>query len=165
LVVTSSASEAIRRVRFFVGKRRALTDLVLLADEGSALMLRDLTPTVVILLVLAMFPGRADVQQPQEDKTQQGIQATVRGKLQFGNGRGWHIAVKSADHAGRETRVWLSLTEDKVTVRKLEGLNGKEVIARGRLEQMPADVGARVPPQGIYLCLRFEIEAAGGKER
>jgi len=154
---------AIRLVRSFVVKRRVITNLVLLAEEGKALMLRNLTPTVAVTLVLTMFPGRADVQQPQEDKNEQGIQAAVRGTLHFESGRGYFIAVKPADKARRAMRVWLSVTEDKETVQKLVGLSGKEVTARGKLEQMPEDVGASVPPLGIYLRRGFEIEAAGGK--
>jgi hypothetical protein len=126
-------------------------------------MLRNLTPTVTVILVLTMSPGRADVQQPQEEKNEQGIQAEVRGTLHFESGRGWFIAVKPAEKAWREMRVWLRVTEDKVTVRKLEGLNGKEVTARGKLEQMPKGVGASVPPLGMYLRHGFEIEPAGGK--
>jgi uncharacterized membrane protein affecting hemolysin expression len=71
--------------------------------------------------------------------------------------------VKPADKAGREMRVWLRAAEDKVLVRKLEGLDGKEVTAKGKLEQMPEDVRASVPPLGIYLRLGFEIEPTGGK--
>jgi hypothetical protein len=112
-----------------------------------------------------MSPGRADVQEPQEDKTEQGIQAAVRGTLQFESGRGYFIAVKPADKARRVMRVWLSVTEDKLTTGKLQGLNGKEVIARGKLEQLPEEVGASVPPLGIYLRLGFEIEAVAAKQR
>jgi hypothetical protein len=140
-----------------------VTDLVLLAEERNALMLRNLTPTVAVTLVLTMSPGRADEQKPQEDKKGQGIQAEVRGTLHFESGRGYFISVKPADKVGREMRVWLSVTEDKVTGRKLQGLAGKEVTAKGKLEQMLEDVGASVPPLGIYLRLGFEIEPAGGK--
>ena len=41
--------------------------------------------------------------------------------------------------------------EDKALVRKLQGLDGKEVTAKGKLEQMPEDVGASVPPLGMLV--------------
>jgi hypothetical protein len=49
-----------------------------------------------------------------------------------------------------------------VTVRKLEGLTGKEVVARGMLEQLPEGDRALVPPGGMYLS-QFEIEAVEPK--
>jgi hypothetical protein len=124
-------------------------------------MLRYLTPIVAVVLVLAMSLGRADEQKPQEDKKGQGVQAEVRGTLHFEHGRGYFLSVKSADKAGYQMRVWLSVTEDKVTGRKLDELMGKEVTAKGKLEQMPEDVHGAVPPLGMYLRLHFEFEAAG----
>ncbi len=132
--------------------------LVLLTEEGNASMLNKLMPVVAAALALAMSPGRADQRKPQADRKEQGIQAEVRGTLHFESGRGYFISVKPADNAGRQMRVWLRAAEDKVLVRKLQGLEGKEVTAKGKLEQMPEDVGASVPPLGIYLCLGFEIE-------
>ena len=126
-------------------------------------MLKELIPVVAVTLALAMSPGRADQRKPQEDRKEQGIQAEVRGTLHFESGRGYFISVKPADKAGREMRVWLRVAEDKELVRKLQGLDGKEVTAKGKLEQMPEDVRASVPPLGIYLCHGFEIEPAAGK--
>jgi hypothetical protein len=62
-------------------------------------------------------------------------------------------------------RVWLRATESKLLVRKLQGLDGKEVIAKEKLEKMTGDVRAIVPPLGIYLRHGFEIEHAGAKPR
>ncbi len=101
----------------------------------------------------------ADEQKAPEDKQEQGIKAEVRGTLHFEMGRGYFISVKSSDKfAERENRVWLSVTESKVLVRKLEGLTGKEVMAKGNLGQMPENARAGVPPLGIYLRLGFEIK-------
>jgi hypothetical protein len=144
-------------------KRRATTDLVLPAEEGNVPMLRNPMLAVAVTLVLTMSPGRADEQKPQEAKKEQGIQAEVRGTLHFESGRGYFISVKSPDEAEQEMRIWLRAAEDKVLVRKLEGLDGKEVIAKGKLAQMPENVRASVPPLGIYLRYDFEIEHAGTK--
>jgi hypothetical protein len=140
-----------------------IPDFVLLAEEGKAPMLRILTPTVAITLVLLMSSGRADEQKAREDKKQQGIQAEVRGTLHFESGHGYFITVKPADMAGREMRVWLRAAEDKVLVRKLQDLDGKEVTARGKLEQMPEEVRSSVPPLSVYLRFGFEIEPTEGK--
>ena len=121
-------------------------------------MLRHLI--VAVTLVLTMSPGRADDQNP---KKEQGIQAEVRGTLHFENGRGYFIAVKPAGKTAPEMRVWLQAPEDKALVRQLQGLNGKQVIAKGELIQMPANVRASVPPLGIYLRYGFTIERAGAK--
>jgi len=116
-------------------------------------MLRNLTLAVAVPLVLTMSPGR----------TEQGIRAEVRGTLRFENGRGYFIAVKPAGKVKEEMRVWLRAAEDKVLVRQLQGLSGKEVIAKGELAQMPANVRASVPPLGVYLRHGFAIEQAGKK--
>jgi hypothetical protein len=134
-----------------------------LAEEGKAPMLRNLTLAVAVTLVLTMSPGRTDEQKPQGDKREQGIQAEVRGTLHFESGRGYFISVKPADKTEQEMRVWLRAAEDKVLVRKLQGLDGKEVTAKGKLAQMPENVGASVPPLGIYLRHGFNIEDAGAK--
>jgi len=126
-------------------------------------MLRSLMLSVAVTLAIALSLGRADEQQPQEAKNEQGIRAEVKGTLHFESGRGYFISVKPADKAGRETRVWLRAAEDKDLVRKLQGLDGREVIARGDLAQIPQDIGASVPPLGIYLRHGFSIERAGAK--
>jgi hypothetical protein len=126
-------------------------------------MLRNLMLAVAVTLLLAMSLGRADEQKTQESKKEQGIQAEVRGTLHFESGRGYFISVKPADEAEQEMRVWLRAAENKELVRKLEGLDGKEVIAKGKLAQMPENVRASVPPLGIYLRYDFEIEPAGAK--
>jgi hypothetical protein len=126
-------------------------------------MLKTLMLTGALTLVVMMSLGRADAQKPQQAKNEQGINAEVRGTLHFESGRGYFIAVNPTDRSGREMRVWLQAAESKPLVRLLQGLDGKEVIAKGKLEQMPADVGASVPPLGIYLRHSFEIEHAGAK--
>ena len=126
-------------------------------------MLRNLALSVAVTSVLTMSPGRADEQKLQEAKQVQGIQAVVRGTLHFESGRGYFLSVRPVDEAGRETRVWLRVAEDKALVRELQGLEGKEVIATGDLAQMPPDVRASVPPMGMYLQHGFRIERAGAK--
>ena len=125
-------------------------------------MVKSLTLAVAATLALTMAPGHADEQKPQEGKKEQGIHADVRGTLNFESGRGYFISVKPADKVEQEMRVWLRVSEDKVLVRQLQGLTGKEVIAKGKLGQMPEGVGASVPPLGMYLS-RFEIEGAGAR--
>jgi hypothetical protein len=139
-----------------------MTDLILLAKEGNMAMLINLIPAVAVTLVLTMAAGRAGERKPQEAKNEQGILAEVRGTLHFENGRGYFISVKNVDSfkKEREIRVWLRAPENKVLIRKLEGLDGKEVIAKGQLGQMPGDVRASVPPLGIYLHFDFTIEHA-----
>jgi hypothetical protein len=137
------------------------TDLVLLTEEGNAPMLRNLALFAAVTSVLTMSPGRADEQKLQEARKVQGIQAVVRGTLHFESG--YFLSVPSVDKAGHETRVWLRTGEDKALVRELQGLDGKEVIARGDLAQMPRDVGSSVPPLGMYLQHGFKIERAGAK--
>jgi hypothetical protein len=83
--------------------------------------------------------------------------------LRASSGRGYFISVKPADKLEQEMRVWLEVSEGKALVRQLQGLTGKEVIAKGELAQMPANVGASVPPLGLYLRLGFAIEHAGAK--
>jgi hypothetical protein len=125
-------------------------------------MLRRFPLAVAVALTLTMSPGRGDEQKPQEDMKEQSIKAEVRGTLRFESGRGYFIAVKPANEKEQEMRVWLWISEDKVLVRQLQGLTGKEVIAKGKLGQMPEGVGASVPPLGMYLS-RFEIEGAGAR--
>ena len=118
---------------------------------------------VAVTLAFTMSRGHADEQKPQEAKNEQGINAEVRGTLHFESGRGYFISVKPTDKEGWEMRVWLRAAESKALVRKLQGLDGKDVIAKGKLEQMPGDVRASVPPLGIYLRHGFDIEHAGAK--
>ena len=59
-------------------------------------------------------------------------------------------------------RVWLWISEDKVTARKLEGLDGKEVLATGKLTQLPEGQQTSVPPLGLYMS-RFEIKEASAR--
>jgi hypothetical protein len=56
----------------------------------------------------------------------------------------------------------LWITEDKVLVRKLEGLDGKEVLATGKLTQLPEGQQTSVPPLGLYMS-RFEIKEASAR--
>ena len=117
-------------------------------------MLRNLTLAVAVTLIFTMSPAHTD---------EPGIRAEVRGTLHFENGRGYFIAVKPAGKAKEEMSVWLRAAEDKALVRQLQGLSGKEVIAKGELVQMPANVRASVPPLGIYLRHGFTIEQARKK--
>ena len=126
-------------------------------------MLRILTLAVAVVSVLTMSPGRGDEPKPQGEKRAQGIQAEVRGTLYFENGHGYFVTVKPADKAEQELRVWLRAAEDKALVRQMQELTGKEVIAKGKLAQMPENVGANVPPLGIYLRHGFTIE--GGEKK
>jgi hypothetical protein len=126
-------------------------------------MLSNLILSVTATLALTLSIGRADEKKPQEAKNEQGIRAEVRGILHFESGHGYFISVKPTEKAGRETRVWLRAAEDKELVGRLQGLDGKEVIGKGSLAQMPQDVGSSVPPLGIYLEHGFKIERAGAK--
>ena len=125
-------------------------------------MLRSLTLAVVVALVLTMSSGRADEPKPQADNTVDGIKAEVRGTLRFESGRGYFILVKPANETEQAMRVWLWISEDKVLVRKLEGLDGKEVIAKVKLTQLPEAVKTSIPPLGLYMS-HFEIEAVGAR--
>jgi hypothetical protein len=136
-----------------------------LADGGNVPMFRNLTLAVAVALALTMSSGRGDEQKPQEDRKEQGIKAEVRGTLRFESlesGRGYFIAVKPANKTEKEMRVWLWISEDKALVRKLQGLDGKEVIANGKLAQLPEGHKTSIPPLAMYMS-RFEIEGAGAR--
>jgi hypothetical protein len=75
----------------------------------------------------------------------------VQGQLQFENGRGYYIQ-RAHD------RVWLSICEDKILVRQLQGLLDKRVEASGPLERQPRTTHGAVPPGGLFLQ-KFEIHA------
>jgi hypothetical protein len=115
---------------------------------------------VAAALTFSMSSGRADEPKPEADKNEQGIKAEVRGTLHFEDGHGYFITVKPADTTEPEMRVWLWISEDKALVRKLQGLDGKEVVAKGKLAQRPPDRHTSVPPMGMYIT-RPEIRAAG----
>jgi hypothetical protein len=119
-------------------------------------MLRNLTLIVAAALGLSILPGRGDEPKPQGD----GIKAEVTGTLRIESGRSYFISVKPTGKTEPEMRVWVSYTEDKVLLRKLDGLNGKQVFARGKLRQMPEGQQTSVPPLGMYMG-GFEIEEAG----
>ena len=125
-------------------------------------MLKKLMPVVAVTLALSMSTGRADEQEPRQAKKEHGIQAEVKGTLHFESGRGYFISVKPADKTGREMRVWLRAAEDKALVGKLQGLDGKEVLATGKLAQLPEGHRASVPPLGLYMN-RFEIKEANAR--
>lgn len=93
-----------------------------------------------------------------------GIKAEVEGVLNFEPGRGYFIATRTGGNHPTETRVWLWVSENKVVVRELEGLTGKEVVATGLLHQMPQDTRAVVPPMGLYLPEGFKITEAPAKK-
>src|SRR5262245_56969127 len=100
-------------------------------------MLRLLTPTVIAIVFLPLWFGHADEPAAEKGKKDQGIQAEVRGDLHFESGRGYFISVKPGGEREREMRVSLWISEDKALVRRLQGLEGKEVIAKGKIAQLP----------------------------
>lgn len=104
------------------------------------------------------FEGRTS--EPDRSALVTEHQSRGRGTLHFESGHGYFISVKSDVEAEKESRVWLWISEDKETVRILAGLDGKEVIAKGKLAQLPEGIHANVPPLGMYMK-RFEIERAG----
>ena len=122
-------------------------------------MLKTLTLAVAAALALTMSSGRGDEPPPQANANEDGIKAEVRGTLRFESGRGYFIAVKPTKQTEQEMRVWLWISENKVLVRQLQGLNGKEVLATGKLAQLPEGHHANVPPLGLYLS-RFQIKEA-----
>jgi hypothetical protein len=149
-------------VDWAIRRTGATTNLVFLAEGGNVPMLKSLTLTVAAALVLTMSSGRGDEPTPQADTKDDGIKAEVRGTLRFESGRGYFIAVKAANKTEQEMRVWLWISEDKVLVRKLQGLDGKQVLATGKLAQMPEGRGTSVPPLGMYMS-RFEIKEASAR--
>jgi hypothetical protein len=138
------------------------TNLVFLGEGGNVPMLKRVTLAVAAALALTMSSGRGDEPIPQADTKEDGIKAEVRGSLRFQSGRGYFIAVKPANNREQEMRVWLWISEDKVTVRKLQGLDGKQVLATGKLAQLPEGHQASVPPLGLYMS-RFEINEASAR--
>jgi hypothetical protein len=125
-------------------------------------MSRIPTLTLAAALALSALSGRGDEQRALADKNEQGIKAEVRGTLHFESGRGYFVAIRPADTKGQEMRVWLWISEDKALVRKLQGLDGKDVIVKGELAQQPTGRQSSVPPMGMYMS-RFEIEAADAR--
>jgi hypothetical protein len=54
--------------------------------------------------------------------------------------------------------------KDRELDRKLKGLDGKQVVAKGKLVRIPKDSSyGTLPPQGLYLDGHRSIEAAKGK--
>ena len=97
-----------------------------------------------------------NVESPNVKKQIEGIKATVTGKLQFQEGRGYFILVRDSQR-NWESKVWLRVSENRILINKLQGLIDKTVMANGELGQLPENVTASVPPNGIYLQ-SFEIE-------
>jgi hypothetical protein len=126
-------------------------------------MLRTLTLVAAVVLALTMSSAQGDEHKTQKDTREvQNIKAEVRGTLHHESGHGYFIAVKPANKAEAEMRVWLWISEDKALVRKLQGLDGKGVLAKGELAQMPESRHTSVPPLGMYMS-HFEIEGAGSR--
>jgi hypothetical protein len=96
-----------------------------------------------------------------------GITAEVRGTLHFQKeGNCYFIAIPSDAKGAKETRVWLLRSEDKDREldRTLAGLDGKGVVVKGKLGQMPDNTKhAVIPPLGLYLDNHFTVEAAKAK--
>ena len=120
-----------------------------------------LTAVAAALVCIAAMAWAQETERPS-DKNTDFIKADVRGILRFEAGHGYFITVKSDEKPERETRIWLLFGEDKVTARQLEPLVSKQVLAQGNLEQMPEEVHASVPPNGMYLR-HFQIKGAGEK--
>ena len=89
------------------------------------------------------------------------IKAEVEGVLCWReDGGGYYIRVRPNDDPKRETRVWLLFGEDKLTGKNLEGLKGKDVVAKGLLQQHPTGSNVWwVPPGGMYLTDFGEVAA------
>jgi hypothetical protein len=120
-----------------------------------------------VLPFLAVSFGVIQAREPEPAEAGPGITAEVRGTLRHEKGGHiYSIAVPPDVKGGQETRVWLMRGEDKDREldRKLEGLDGKEVVAKGRLSQMPKDSShATIPPLGLYLGGPWTVEAAKAK--
>ncbi len=117
-----------------------------------------LLPAVVGFCSLFATAARGDEAKRPLPDSAQSIHAVVVGVLHFKpGGHGYYISVKSAEDAEREYRVWLHISEDKALVRQLESLTDKAVRAEGALEQMPENIHASVPPNGMYMS-KFEIK-------
>jgi len=121
-------------------------------------------PTKLLVLaaafaVLALSSGVAQAEP--------GITAEVRGTLRYQKeGNIYFIAIPSDVRGGRETHVWLLRGEDKDREldRTLEGLDGKDVVAKGKLRQMPENTKhAVIPPLGLYVDNQFTVEAVKAK--
>jgi hypothetical protein len=118
---------------------------------------------IIIIATVLAFPLSALVlgaRGGKVDKDAGVIKVEVHGTLHFQEGQGYFISVKSRKHPGWENRVWLLLSENKVILRQLEGLKGRKVVAQGELEQMPDNVRASFPTQGMYLNLMEQIVEA-----
>jgi hypothetical protein len=76
----------------------------------------------------------------------------VRGELQFNSG----YVIHRSD--GKD--IWLRMVEDKILVRRLQGLTGQSVIAKGQLRKIPRNVNTSIPTGAAYLDNGFTIEAA-----
>jgi hypothetical protein len=130
-------------------------------------MSTNLLPLTAAIVMFAALLGAAHSQQPVPVDVGPGITAEVRGTLRFDKGNNIHLIVMPPDaRGGNPTRVWLLRGEDKNRQldEKLDRLDGKEVVAKGKLAQMPENVqSARVPPLGLYLDNHFTIEAATAK--
>jgi hypothetical protein len=100
-------------------------------------------------------------------QSEPGIAAEVRGTLRYQKeGNIYFIAIPSDVRGGRETHVWLLRGEDKDREldRTLEEMHGKNVVAKGKLRQMPENTRhAVIPPLGLYLDNQFTVEAANAK--
>jgi hypothetical protein len=118
------------------------------------LLMRVAAGVFVSLLLLPGSSRAADKRAPD------GVTAEVRGTLRFEEGRGYYVEMQPGEDGRPPERVWLRVSEDKAHVRRLEGLTGKRVEAKGPLGQMPESVKAAVPPHGLYLASPFEIEPA-----
>src|ERR1700730_18804638 len=123
-------------------------------------MQRLLIITMITVVTLAASALVSVARGPKVVADEGVIKAEVHGRLHFQEGKGYFISVKSKEHPGWENRVWLWVSENKVMVRQLQGLEERNVTAKGELEQMPDNIQASVPSRGMYLIRMQQIEEA-----
>jgi hypothetical protein len=118
------------------------------------------TKLLVLAAAFAVLAVSAGVAQAEP-----GITAEVRGTLRYQKEGNIHfIAIPSEVRGRRETRVWLLRGEDKDREldRTLERMEGKDVVAKGKLRQLPENTKhAVIPPLGLYLDNQFTVKPRG----
>jgi hypothetical protein len=91
------------------------------------------------------------------------IKAEIRGVLVY-DGVDAYVSVKRKTSFGdvEETRVWIWATEGEWKLLKLTipSLNGKEVIATGKLAQLPKGHMTSIPEGALFFLGRFDIKLA-----
>jgi len=87
------------------------------------------------------------------------VKVEVRGTLNFRDGKGYFVEAPSTAFPKESIEIWLDVSEDKLLVRRLQQMMGKNVVVRGQLDELPSNVTTPVPRRRIYIR-RFEIELA-----